>query len=142
MDLTHKLMSEAATEGVVVKAVAQFDSKQTEQSNTQYLFIYRIVIENTREDDIQLLRRYWRIIDANGLEREVIGDGVIGQFPIFKPGQKIFYDSQCPLETEWGSMEGFYTMKKISDNSEFDVKIARFYLTTSEKETIYAGSAN
>ena len=43
------------------------------------------------------------------------------------PGAVYEYSSWCPFETEWGTMEGTYTMR-TEDGQTFDARIARFYL--------------
>ena len=43
------------------------------------------------------------------------------------PGQSFEYTSFCPLETDWGTMEGSYQMK-AADGATFDAQIGRFYL--------------
>ncbi|CAF3794250.1 unnamed protein product [Rotaria sp. Silwood1] len=81
------------------------------------------------EDSLQLLSRYWLIINADGDENEVKGEGVVGQFPYLKPGQNFEYSSFTPLDTEWGTMEGHYIFEK--DNGEkVEAQIGRFYLTS------------
>ena len=44
------------------------------------------------------------------------------------PGQSYQYVSGCPLVTEMGTMEGFYTMKYIENDKEFVVQVPRFQM--------------
>ena len=44
----------------------------------------------------QLKNRYWKIVDSNGSEQEVKGEGVVGEQPILNPGEKFEYASGTP----------------------------------------------
>ena len=46
----------------------------------------------------------------------VQGEGVVGEFPILKPGESFEYTSGTPLKTTNGIMQGFYLMSQ--DNGE------------------------
>ena len=43
------------------------------------------------------------------------------------PGDEFEYESYCPLDTSWGTMEGTYQMQD-DEGDTFDVEIGRFYL--------------
>ena len=59
---------------------------------------------------MQLLSRYWNIIDGSGRVQEVRGPGVVGAQPVIAPGESFQYTSGCPLETASGLMSGRYQM--------------------------------
>ena len=125
--MSKPLMSDQTTQGVRVGATAFYIPDQSDPDNQQYIFGYNIVIANVGDQPAELLTRHWVIIDAHGRREDVRGDGVVGQTPRLEPGQAFKYQSFCPLKTNWGTMEGEYTMQR--DNGErFDVKIGRFYL--------------
>jgi ApaG protein len=94
----------------------------------EFVFAYRITIENIGNQVVQLMRRHWFIWDSNAVQREVEGDGVVGDQPVLNPGQSYQYVSGCPLVTEMGTMEGFYTMKYIENDKEFVVQVPRFQM--------------
>ncbi|HYE63094.1 MAG TPA: Co2+/Mg2+ efflux protein ApaG [Phycisphaerales bacterium] len=96
----------------------------------RYIFAYHITITNQGERTVQLLRRRWHIIDADGDTHDVEGDGVIGRQPTLKPGQAFEYASYCPLPTPWGTMEGAYTFVENGTREEFQVAVGRFYLVS------------
>ena len=54
---------------------------------------------------MQLLSRYWHIMDGQGQMQEVRGPGVVGAQPVIAPGQSFQYTSGCPLETASGPDE-------------------------------------
>ena len=55
------------------------------------------------------------------------GAGVVGYFPELKPGDTFTYTSYCPINTEWGTMEGYFEFIREGDET-FRAKIERFYL--------------
>lgn len=93
----------------------------------RYYFEYHITITNIGDSWAKLLRRHWIIIDGDGNTEEVKGDGVVGYFPELSPGRSFTYTSYCPLETTWGTMEGYYQFTR-RDGTMFDVPIPRFVL--------------
>ena len=100
--------SDITTEGIRIEVTPEFIPERSEPDKKLFFFIYNIRITNNSEENLQLLSRYWLIINADGDENEVKGEGVVGQFPYLKPGQNFEYSSFTPLDTEWGTMEGHY----------------------------------
>ena len=81
-----------------------------------FYFLYKVQIHNLGSNKVQLLSRHWDIRDGLGRKKIVDGEGVIGKKPYIKPGEFYEYKSYCPLKTEFGSMDGFYTMKDENGN--------------------------
>ena len=96
-----------------------------------YFFSYQIKIANRSEETIQLLSRYWHIVDGQGRAEDIYGPGVVGKTPILKPNDLFEYTSFCPLPTPLGFMEGSYRMLDES-GKEFDVPIERFQLVAPQ----------
>jgi ApaG protein len=125
--------SEAVTRGIRVAVHPRFIPEQSgavpgeSWRGRHYVFAYTIRISNEGRQTVRLLERRWRIVDADGDEREVRGEGVVGQQPVLEPGRSFEYSSFCPLATPWGTMEGEYLMED-DKGDRFDVRIARFYL--------------
>lgn len=116
------------TEGVRVTIETEYQQEYSSPMQAHYVFTYRINIENYSEYTIRLLRRHWFIYDANGLIREVEGEGVVGQQPTLEPGTAHQYVSGCNLQTEMGKMRGTYLMERIVDGKQFSVIIPEFIL--------------
>lgn len=95
---------------VEIKVKTKHIEEQTDAKNHRFVFAYTITICNNEALPVQLLNRYWLITDANGKKVEVRGAGVVGEQPVIKPGDEYSYTSGCILETEVGTMEGFYEM--------------------------------
>ena len=93
----------------------------------RYAFSYTITIENAGDSAAQLISRHWIITDANGVEQEVRGDGVIGEQPRLAPGESFRYTSGAVIRTPVGSMRGAYEMAK-DDGSRFEAPIPPFTL--------------
>ena len=96
-----------------------------------YFFSYQIKIVNWSVETIQLLSRYWHIVDGQGRAEDIYGPGVVGKTPILKPNDIFEYTSFCPLPTPLGFMEGSYRMLDES-GKEFDVPIERFQLVAPQ----------
>jgi ApaG protein len=111
-----------------ITAVTGFVEQQSDRDNNRFVFAYTITIENVSDEPFQLVSRHWVIQDANRKVEEVYGEGVVGQQPIIKPGEKYSYSSGAVLETEMGTMEGRYFMLSEKDD-EFEVSIPKFVLT-------------
>ena len=137
--MAQPTLSDVTTHGVRVGAVAFYLPQESSPEQDHYVWGYRVLIVNDSEQRVQLLSRHWVIIDAEGRGEEVRGPGVVGETPTLDPGQAFKYVSGCPLSTEWGTMEGEYTMLR-EDGSTFEAKIGRFYLTTRSMEPDAEGS--
>ena len=109
---------------VCVETFYQQDYSNPMQS--EYMFAYRISIENHNSFPVKLHRRHWHIFDSNGSHREVEGEGVVGVQPVLSPGEKYQYVSGCNLKTEMGKMHGTYQMENLNSKQLFDVNIPAF----------------
>ena len=86
-----------------------------------------MTIDNQSKEKVQLKKRYWKIIDSNGIEQEVRGEGVVGQQPVLNPGESYEYTSGTPLGTPSGIMVGSYEMV-TSEGERFDAAVPAFSL--------------
>ena len=119
--------SETTTEGIRVEVYPEFIPEQSIPSESKYVFAYKVVITNEGDTRAKLLSRRWIIINADGDREDVDGPGVVGYTPELEPGESFEYTSFCPLNTNWGTMEGSFRMVRDS-GEQFDAAIARFYL--------------
>ncbi|HVZ68433.1 MAG TPA: Co2+/Mg2+ efflux protein ApaG [Rhizomicrobium sp.] len=118
---------ERITHGIRVAVKPAYLEDQSEPEEGKYLWSYTITIENRGKETVQLISRYWHIIDAMGRVQEVRGPGVVGAQPILEPGQSFEYTSGCPLPTASGTMAGRYQMKKLA-GEQFEAEIPAFLL--------------
>jgi ApaG protein len=121
------------TEGVKISVETYYQPEYSRPMNNDFMFAYRITIENGSQNTVQLISRHWYIVDSNGTKREVVGDGVVGKQPIIEPGHDHQYISGCQLRSEMGKMHGTYLMERQFDGKRFKVNIPVFYLIAPDK---------
>ena len=85
---------------------------------------------------MQLLSRFWRITDENGITQEVRGSGVIGQQPVIEPGQSFRYTSAAPLAAPSGVMMGAYSMQRVENGEAFDIAVPAFALDSPHQSKL------
>ncbi len=127
-------MRTLTTNGITVGVETQYQPQQSDPLQRQYVFAYRITIENRSPYTVQLLRRHWYIFDSNSQKHEVEGEGVVGKKPTLAPGQQHQYVSWCQLTTDIGSMKGTFQMIRSEDDVLFDVIIPEFVLTVPDRQ--------
>ena len=118
----------AITNDISVKVETFYQQKVSQPEFNNFVFAYRVTIDNHSQFSVKLLRRHWFIVDSNGVKKEVEGEGVIGLQPIIEPNLNHSYISGCNLGTDMGKMYGTYTMERVMDGIEFDIEIPEFYL--------------
>ena len=114
------------SEGVQVSVESFYQQDYSNPLQSEFMFAYRITLENHNSFPVKLHRRHWHIFDSNGTYREVEGEGVVGVQPVLSPGEKYQYVSGCNLRTEMGRMHGTYQMENLNSKSLFDVNIPPF----------------
>jgi len=129
--MTNTISSDTITDGIRVQVFPEYLPEQSSPEIGRFIFAYRVLITNEGSRWAKLLSRRWVIINAEGDSDEVEGPGVVGFVPELHPGESFEYSSSCPLNTNWGTMEGEYSMMR-EDGGKFRVKVGRFYLVSSE----------
>ena len=125
----------AITRGIAVSVEPSYLEANSSPATSQYLWAYRVTIENQGRETVQLLSRHWMITNARGEFTEVKGAGVIGKQPFLKPGESYTYTSGAPLNTPSGMMGGSYQME--SDRGEgFDIEIPTFSLDCPDQDVL------
>lgn len=126
-------MVQQVTEGVNIMVETFYQPHQSNQLKSEYLFAYRITIENRGANALKLLSRHWHIKDSNGTNREVEGEGVVGQQPVIAPGGSYRYTSGVNLNSEIGKMYGTYLFESLYDKRKVTVHIPVFHLVATSK---------
>ena len=121
-------MYEQETSGLLVRVEPRYLPEESAPDEGRYVWAYTIEIENRGEAAVQLISRFWRITDENGLTQEVEGPGVIGQQPVIGPGESFRYTSAAPLAAPSGMMMGAYSMRRIENGEAFDIAVPLFAL--------------
>lgn len=126
-------MVNTTTQDIEITVQSRYMPEHSIPRENHYFFVYFITITNKGNYSVQLLRRHWEIFDSNGEKRQVDGEGVVGETPVIEPGESYHYNSGCNLVSEIGYMEGYYHMKRLFDESEFNALIPRFNLMVPAK---------
>ena len=116
------------TEGIKISVEQFYQPDYSNPLQLEYMFAYRVTIQNNNSYPVQLLRRHWFIYDSNAEQREVEGEGVIGVQPIIAPNDQYQYISVCNLKSELGKMFGTYLMENMHTRQRFEVNIPVFQL--------------
>jgi ApaG protein len=116
------------SEGIEISVETFYQADYSQPINHEFMFAYRITIENHNHFAAKLVNRHWYIFDSNGELREVDGEGVVGVQPIIKASEQFQYMSGCNLKTEIGKMQGYYIMENQNNKQLFTVKIPPFNL--------------
>ncbi len=119
-------MTSKISEGVRISVETFYQQDYSNPIAGEYMFAYRITIENNNTFPVKLLRRHWHIFDSNGQYREVEGDGVVGVQPVLNPTEQYQYVSGCNLRSEMGKMFGTYLMENLNNKQHFSVNIPLF----------------
>ena len=114
------------SEGITISVETYYQPEYSNPVNSEFMFAYKITIENNNVFPVMLVSRHWYIYDSNGSLREVEGEGVVGVQPQINPGQSYQYISGCNLRSEIGKMHGTYQMENVNNKKGFNVIIPSF----------------
>lgn len=126
-------MNSIISEGVQVSVETFYQPDYSNPVQSEFMFAYRITLENHNSFPVKLHRRHWHIFDSNGSHREVEGEGVVGVQPVIEPGESYQYVSGCNLRTEMGKMKGSYQMENLHSKIMFQVDIPSFEMIVPMK---------
>ncbi len=121
-------MESKVTEGVKISVEQFYQPDYSNPLQREFMFAYRVTIENCNSFPVQLLRRHWFIQDSSAEQREVEGEGVIGAQPVIAPNDQYQYISGCNLKSEIGQMYGTYLMENVITKVRFEVTIPVFQM--------------
>jgi len=119
--------SDCTTEGIRVQVAATFLAEHSEPSLGRFHFAYQVKLKNVGDRIATLRSRKWIIRNADNDERIVEGPGVVGEYPCLAPNEGYDYVSGCPMDTSWGTMEGYFVWE-YEDGTLFQTPIGRFFL--------------
>lgn len=114
------------SEGIEISVETFYQPDYSNPISGEYMFAYRITIENHNRFPVKLNRRHWYIADSNDSNREVEGEGVVGVQPTLQSGERYQYVSGCNLRSEMGKMYGTYQMENLNNKTQFQVNIPVF----------------
>lgn len=126
-------MFEATTKAINVRVSPEFLDEQSDPEDHHFFWAYYVEIENQSQEPVRLRARHWLITDGHGATQEVVGEGVVGEQPLIRPGETFTYTSGAPLGTPSGFMHGQYKMER-EDGDDFLVDIPAFSLDSPYDE--------
>jgi ApaG protein len=126
-------MVSAITDGIEICVETFYQADFSKPVLNEYMFAYRVTIENHNDYSVKLLNRHWKIFDSNGENKIVNGEGVIGEQPVINKGEQYNYVSGCNLKSEMGKMVGNYEMQNLNNMQLFTVNIPEFELIAPQK---------
>jgi ApaG protein len=121
-------MNPKASYTIDVQVETRFVPDQSKPHDNRYVFAYTVTLHNAGDVPARLLTRHWVITDANGKVEEVRGEGVVGDQPWMRPGDRYQYSSGAVLDTAVGTMRGSYQML-ADDGTQFEAPIPPFTLS-------------
>lgn len=126
-------MVSLTTHNIKVSAETFYQEKLSKPEINEFLFTYRITIENNGSKTVQLLKRVWHVTNSLGSTQMIEGEGVIGKRPIIEPNNYHQYISGVHLKTEIGKMTGTYFMHQLIDDKILEIQIPEFKLVAPFK---------
>ena len=94
-------------------------------------FVYFISIHNGSDRTVTIKRRKWVVTNSRNEVTAIEGDGVVGEFPVLKPGEKFSYNSRHILDTPRAIAEGSY-MGVDEEGVRVVVRIPTFEMVVPE----------
>ncbi|XP_064594987.1 LOW QUALITY PROTEIN: F-box only protein 3-like [Liolophura sinensis] len=97
-----------------------------------FTFMYHITMSMSEsappQCSCQLETRHWIITDEEGNEERVDGPGVVGMFPVMKPGSVYSWISYTAFSTTYGNMKGHFTMKNLRTGEEVNIECPCYHM--------------
>ncbi len=119
---------------VSVEAV-HLGEQKSENSSNYYVWAYTVNIKNFNDYPVKLIDRYWRIINAKGIETQFNGLGVVGEQPLLRPHGSFNYTSGTYMTLPSGVMMGHYNFINQDTKEKITVRIPVFSLDTPYNNT-------
>lgn len=128
-------MTSQVSQGIKVSVEVFYRPDYSNPVESEYVFAYRITLENRNNFSVKLLSRHWYIFDSDATYREVEGEGVVGMQPIIQSGEEYQYMSNCNLRSDMGKMYGTYEMENLNSKQLFHVTIPAFEMIAPFKNS-------
>src|SRR3546814_2474541 len=93
------------TRSVTITVRPEYLEDQSKPDENHYVWAYHIRIQNQGQQIVQLLTRYWKIVDCAGRTQEVRGPGVVGEQPVLRPGESFEYSSGTRSEEHTSELQ-------------------------------------
>jgi len=126
-------MASQISQGIKINVEVFYQKELSKPEYGEYLFGYRITIENYNLFTIRLLRRHWHVVDSSAKWQEMESEGIMGTQPYIEPDNFFQYMNSCTIASEIGKVYGFYIMENQFTKEVFKVIIPQFDLIVPAK---------
>ena len=119
--------------GVVITCTSIYSELDSQLEYGHYSHYYRVLIENTGDEPVQLLNRSWVFCGEGGPPTILPkwAPGVVGEKPLLAAGEGFHYMSSTRIGAQSGYMEGTFQFSD-SKGGMFEVPIGRTALTCNK----------
>jgi ApaG protein len=130
--ITGTFTADEVVERIKIRATSRYLEDQSQPQDNQYVWAYRVQIENRSDRTVQMRTRHWFVTNALGMVHEVHGAGVVGHLPVIGPGGRFDYESGTPLRTASGIMHGAFRFFVFGPGMVIKVPVPGFSLDSDE----------
>ena len=121
------------TDGIKVSVETEYQADYSNPMQSEYLFSYRVTIENLSAEPMKLLRTHLEIFDYEVSNNELEGSGASGMQPIIGSGESYWYVSGHTFHSDMGSMKGQYVFRNLVTHRIHHIKLPTFELVAPFK---------
>ncbi|XP_013383630.1 F-box only protein 3 isoform X1 [Lingula anatina] len=122
----------AVTSGIQVTVATAFMPELSTINPPHFFFVYYITMSMAEDEDpkesCQLETRHWIITNEEGNEERVDGPGVVGHYPIMRPGSSFSWTSSTSFGTTYGNMKGYFRMRNLKTGLNMEVECPVFHM--------------
>ena len=126
-------MTSMISEGVQVSVETFYQSDYSNPLQSEFMFAYRITIENHNSFPVKLHRRHWNIFDSNGSHREVEGEGVVGVQPTYNQAKDTNMLAAATCALKWERCAAPTKWKILPTNKFLEINIPEFEMIVPMK---------
>lgn len=99
---------EAQTNLIQVSITPFFLEDESSPENSDYVWMYHIMIDNQRQESLKIMGTYWKFTDSYGRVEEIRGSSIGGEQPTLASGHDYHYVNVISLRTPSGLVAGAY----------------------------------
>ena len=114
-------MKPGASDIIRITVEPEYQENYSDPKREDYVFFYRIILENHGNSKISLLGKYSEVLDTFG-ERNALADNLKEPLEVF-PGQIETLDCSCSLRGQAGILSGHFEVAFQNDLKIIDIPI-------------------
>lgn len=127
-------MASQISQGIKIDVEVFYQEELSRVARNEYVFGYRITIENYNPFAIRVVQSHWHIVDSSGKWQEMVSEGIIkGIKPYIESDKFLQYMGSCTIDSEIGKIQGEYIVENQFTKETFKVIIPEFILIIPAK---------